>query len=229
MNMTNTIKSLDTKTMLALYNALTGKSTSKFASREKGEAQTMGAAKVAGQEAVAAELAKLGVEVVVNPLTPKAKPLVDHGPSNAHIAAAIAKNPELGKTQKAKLPKTATRKARGTNLVAPPGAPVACREGSKQAMLLDMLRNPEGVTMAELIAALSGGNKPWTEATVRSGFGWDMKQKGYGVRSEFDADGTERFFIVLPTDEQGNEFAIPPHRPLKGAPKADARQIRLEV
>jgi len=210
MNMTNTIKSLDTKTLLALYNALTGKSTSKFASREKGEAQTMGAAKVAGQEAVTKELAKLGVEVAVNPLTPKAKP---------------AATP----TKKVELPKETTRKPRGTNLAAPAGAPVACREGSKQAMLLDQLSKPEGVTMAQLIEALSGGNKPWTEATVRSGFGWDMKQKGYGVRSEFDADGTERFFIVRPTDEQGNEFAIPPHRPLKGAPKADARQARLEV
>lgn len=27
---------------------------------------------------------------------------------------------------------------------------------------------------------------------------------------------------------EGQEFAIPPHRPLKGSPKADARQIRLE-
>lgn len=216
MNMTNTIKSLDTKTLLALYNALTGKSTSKFASREKGEAQTMGAAKVAGQEVVAAELAKLGVEVAVNPLTPKAKPK----------AAPVAKV-ETPKAQPK--PKTATRKPRGTNLAAPPGAPVACREGSKQAMLLDMLSQPGGVCMAELIDALSGGNKPWTEATVRSGFGWDMKQKGYGVRSEFGEDGVEYFFIVLPTDEQGNEFAIPPHRPLKGAAKADARQTRLDV
>ena len=47
--MINTIKSLDTKTLLALYNALTGKATTKFASREKGEGQTIGAAKVAGE------------------------------------------------------------------------------------------------------------------------------------------------------------------------------------
>lgn len=113
----------------------------------------------------------------------------------------------------------APRARKGTNLAAPGHAPIPCREGSKQAILLDMLSRPNGATMAELIEALSGGNKPWTEATVRSGFGWDMKQKGYGVRSQFDADGTERFFIVVP---EGH--SIPAHRPLKSAPKADARQ-----
>lgn len=114
------------------------------------------------------------------------------------------------------------RAPRGTNLVAPGHAPIPCREGSKQAMLLDMLSRPNGATMTELIEALSGGNKPWTEATVRSGFGWDMKLKGYGVRSAFDADGTERFHIVVP---EGH--AIPAHKPLKSASKADARQTRL--
>lgn len=113
------------------------------------------------------------------------------------------------------------RSPRGTNLAAPGHAPIPCREGSKQAILLDMLARPNGATMAELIEALSGGKKPWTEATVRSGFGWDMKQKGYGVRSQFDADGTERFFIVVP---EGH--SIPAHRPMKSAPKADARQTR---
>lgn len=125
---------------------------------------------------------------------------------------------------RAKKDAPAKKKARrGTNLLPPGHAPIACREGSKQAVLLDMLSRPNGATMAELIEALSGGNKPWTEATVRSGFGWDMKLKGYGVRSSFDADGTERFHIVVP---EGH--AIPAHKPLKSAPKADARQARLE-
>lgn len=125
------------------------------------------------------------------------------------------------KAEKAPAEKKA-RAPRGTNLVAPGHAPIPCREGSKQARLLDMLSRPNGATMTELIEALSGGNKPWTEATVRSGFGWDMKLKGYGVRSAFDADGTERFHIVVP---EGH--AIPAHKPLKSASKADALQTRL--
>lgn len=135
----------------------------------------------------------------------------------ARAAAPKAKAPApvKAKAEKARAP-------RGTNLVAPGHAPIPCREGSKQAILLDMLSRPNGATMAELIDALSGGNKPWTEATVRSGFGWDMKLKGYGVRSAFTADGTERFHIVVP---EGH--AIPAHKPLKSAPKADASQTRL--
>lgn len=95
---------------------------------------------------------------------------------------------------------------RGTN-VQPKGSPVLpCVIGSKQAVLVDELSRPEGVTMAQLLAALSLGGKPWTEPTVRSGFGWDMRNKGYGVRSSFDEDGTERFRLVVPEGQ-----AIPPH------------------
>lgn len=129
------------------------------------------------------------------------------------------------KSSKKKAEGGTARAHRGTNLAAPGFAPLPCREGSKQAMLLDKLSNSKGATMAELIEALSGGNKPWTEATVRSGFGWDMKQKGYGVRSEFDDKGVERFFIVLPAG-----FTRPAHTPLKTAkPKAHAAQGRLTV
>lgn len=98
------------------------------------------------------------------------------------------------------------RSRRGTN-VQPKGSPVLpCVIGSKQAVLVDELSRPEGVTMAQLLAALSLGGKPWTEPTVRSGFGWDMRNKGYGVRSSFDEDGTERFRLVVPEGQ-----AIPPH------------------
>lgn len=127
-------------------------------------------------------------------------------------------------------PKAATaatpRVPRGTNLAPPGFAPIACREGSKQALLVDLLSKPAGATMVELLAGLSGGNKPWTEATVRGGFGWDMKQKGYGVHSVFDEHGTERFHLVLP-EIKGSLASIPGHTPLKGKPKHDARQTRL--
>lgn len=136
---------------------------------------------------------------------------------------AAPKAPKAPKAQKVPAEKK-NRLPRGTNLAAPGHAPIPCREGSKQAMLLDMLSRPTGATMEQLIAALSGGNKPWTEATVRSGFGWDMKLKGYGVCSSFDGEGREWFHIVLP-----DGHAIPAHKPLKGKAKADARQAKLEV
>lgn len=141
-------------------------------------------------------------------------------------SAPASKPAPAAKTAPAK--KGATEKAstarRGTNLIPLGHEPMACREGTKQAALLDMIRRPKGASMEELIEGLSGGNKPWTEATVRSGFGWDLKNKGYGVRSEFTADGTERFHLVLPAKFP----TIPAHVPLKTAkPKADARSRKL--
>lgn len=194
MKIVATIKKLDTKTLLRLHNKLTDKNTKRFASRAKGEAQTIGAAKVAGMEVTRDILIGFGFDIKINPLTPK--PRGKLAPSRANHEPTI-KNP------------------RGTNLLAPDnGCPVPCREGSKQAILLDSLANPKGATMPELLKALSGGNKPWTEATVRSGFGWDMKQKGYGVRSSFNGT-TEHFFIVCPLDKDGNAFPVPAHRLLK--------------
>lgn len=95
---------------------------------------------------------------------------------------------------------------RGTNLLPPGFKPEACVEGTKQAILVDILSRPEGATMEELLQAASGGRRPWIEATVRSAFGWDLKRKGYGVRSEFDAHGVERFHLILPKGRR-----IPPH------------------
>lgn len=88
-------------------------------------------------------------------------------------------------------------RGRGTN-IQPNGEPLKpCRAGSKQAVLLDLLKQPAGATMGELMAALS-----WQESSVKTGFGWDMKQKGYGVRSTFDAEGVERFHLVVPAGQK---------------------------
>ena len=95
---------------------------------------------------------------------------------------------------------------RGTYLQPPGHAPVPCLIGTKQALLVDMLARPGGATMEELREALSGGRKPWKDSTIRSGFSWDMKLKGYGVRSEFDVTGEERFHLLVPPG-----YTIPAH------------------
>ena len=107
------------------------------------------------------------------------------------------------------------RPRRGTDLK-PTGEPVKpCLIGSKQAVLVDMLRRKEGATMAELLAALAVSGKPWQEQTVRSGFSWDLKRKGYGVRSTIGPDGVERFHLVVPAGQK-----IPPHV-ARGSSKAE--------
>jgi pyruvate/2-oxoglutarate dehydrogenase complex dihydrolipoamide acyltransferase (E2) component len=198
------------KDLVGLYNALAKKlkrtETKRFSTINAGVERTWALLEEAGEGKApsSAPSASLGTPTNGKAATkraPKAAEKVEKAPKAA--------------TPKRRAEDQAPRARRGTNLAAPGFDPIACREGSKQAILVDCLAGSRGATMPELIKALSGGNKPWTEATVRSGFGWDMKQKGYGVRSEFDADGTERFFIVLPTGK-----SIPRHTALKGKPKA---------
>ena len=94
----------------------------------------------------------------------------------------------------------------------------ACLSGSKQALLVDTLKKPGGATMVELVKAMARDGKPWAENTVRSAFGWDLRRKGYGVRSQFDVYGVERFHLVVPEGQ-----TIPPHA-LRGTGAGDARR-----
>ncbi len=105
----------------------------------------------------------------------------------------------------------AARRNTGINL-APKATVYPCREGSKQAILVDMLSRPQGATMAELMDALSGGSKPWQEVTVKSGLNWDMnKVKGYGIRTSKRGDD-DCYHLVLP---KGMTAPLP-HTPKKG-------------
>ena len=94
-------------------------------------------------------------------------------------------------------PAPKARRGTGVNL-APLKKAYACRAGSKQAILVDMLSREQGATMPELLEALSGGTTAWKEVSVKSGLNWDMnKIKGYGIRT--DKRGEEDcYFLVLP-------------------------------
>lgn len=87
-----------------------------------------------------------------------------------------------------------------------------CRAGSKQASLVDALKN--GATMAQLIkvCSSSNGGKNWTETSVKSGIYWDVnKLKGYGVRTELLKNGVHKYFLTYP--EGMNEPL--PHTPVR--------------
>ena len=208
---THTLKSLGEKSgpeLVSLYNELADgvdmPAVSRFATRQTGIDRVW---------KLLEELHELNTpEVPAAEETSPASSLSGFASSSARgtgkVSPLVAESREEEPATKA--PKKTARRTqnrpRGTNL-APTGAPlVACVIGSKQASLRDALLDPKGATMEALIAALSGGKKPWTEATVRSGFGWDMKLKGYGVRSEV-TDGVERFFLVVPAGQ-----ALPAHK-----------------
>lgn len=106
----------------------------------------------------------------------------------------------------------APRRGTGINL-APLKVAYACRAGSKQATLVDMLFRPEGATMVELLEATSGGKTPWKEVSVKSGLNWDMnKIKGYGIKTTKRGDD-DCYHLVLPA---GLTAPIP-HTVKKGA------------
>lgn len=105
----------------------------------------------------------------------------------------VTKKP--AKAKKSAAPKK--RRGRGINLT-PKDKAYPCRKGTKQSILVDMLSREQGATMPELMKALSGGNKPWKEVTVKSGLNWDMNNvKGYGIRTT-DRDGADCYHLVLP-------------------------------
>jgi hypothetical protein len=166
------------------------------AAKAKAKAEAKEAAKSAKQEEKAAKA--------------KAKAEAKEAAKQARVklAAERAEARAKAKAERANQP----RKHKGTNLL--PGEEVTpCREGTKQSIMVDLLSRPEGATMEELLDALSGGKKPWAEVTVRSGFGWDMKQHGYGVRSVVKEGEDERFFLVLPHGVK----KVPEHTPRKSA------------
>lgn len=118
----------------------------------------------------------------------------------APAAAAVAQEPAapapqpVAQTAPAVQPK-AQRRSRGINL-APKAEAKACRYGTKQAILVDLLLRSGGASMAELREALA----PWKDITIKSGLGWDMNhQKGYGIRTTHE-NGYQRW---LATDYAG--------------------------
>lgn len=102
-------------------------------------------------------------------------------------------------------PKKAPRKPRSINL-APKAEAVACRTGTKHALLVDLLSRPCGASMSELLRHLH----PWKPVTVKSGLSWDMNSlKGYGIRTTFE----DRYARWLACDYEGQGSFHADHHP----------------
>ena len=128
------------------------------------------------------------------------KPKAPRKPKAAPAAAAVAEVPAAPQPQPVAQPAPAVqpkaqRRSRGINL-APKAEAKACRAGTKQAILVELLFRSGGASMAELREALA----PWKDITIKSGLGWDMNhQKGYGIRTTHE-NGYQRW---LATDYAG--------------------------
>lgn len=126
------------------------------------------------------------------------KPKAPRKPKAAPAAAAVPEVAPAPAPQPVPQPAPAKAKARKPRAItlAPKKEARACKAGTKQARLVDLLSRAGGASMAELREALA----PWKDVTIKSGLSWDMNhQKGYGIRTTFE-NGYQRW---LATDYAG--------------------------
>lgn len=80
----------------------------------------------------------------------------------------------------------------------PGGKLIAARAGSKQQLIIDMLARSQGASLIELrTVCVKPDGSPWDDNSIRSALYYDVHQKGYGVRTEWQ-DENAQYFIVLP-------------------------------
>jgi hypothetical protein len=91
-----------------------------------------------------------------------------------------------------------TSRRKGQISVEPTAPLVHCRVGSKQQAIIDMLARDKGATLADLrtVCIKKDGNT-WDDNSIRSALYYDLKDKGYGTRTEFKKD-VPHYFLVLP-------------------------------
>lgn len=107
------------------------------------------------------------------------------------------------------------KRTKGVNLN-PKKTVYACRAGSKQAKIIDMLSRASGASFAELHEAMTSAEfahlKPWQEITTRSALNWDVnKVKGYGIRTSYRPNGEAVYHLTYPA----GVTAPLPHTPRK--------------
>jgi DNA-binding MarR family transcriptional regulator len=73
-------------------------------------------------------------------------------------------------------------------------SPAAVRQGTKQALLIDLLKRKKGATIEEIVEATG-----WQPHSVRGAISGALKKKlGLAVTSEKPSDGPRRYRIVAP-------------------------------
>jgi len=128
----------------------------------------------------------------------------------APAAAPVAEEPAAPTPQPVAQPTAAVqpkaqRRSKGIT-IAPKDTAKACRYGTKQAILVDLLFRSGGASMAELREALA----PWKDITIKSGLSWDVASlKGYGIKTTHE-NGYQRF---LATDYSGMGTFRADHHP----------------
>uniref|UniRef100_A0AAU7VGD5 Uncharacterized protein n=1 Tax=Dinoroseobacter phage vB_DshS_R26L TaxID=3161158 RepID=A0AAU7VGD5_9CAUD len=149
----------------------------------------------------AGESGRFGV-VLYCDLTPEdAQKLVGNELSGYVIEPQLKAAPK----PKTDAPKKASRR-KGQVTVEPTSPLIHCRAGSKQQAIVDKLAAEGGATLDDLReVCVKKDGTAWDDNSIRSALYYDIKDKGYGVRTEFEGD-EPRYFIVLP---EGYDAPLP--------------------
>jgi hypothetical protein len=181
----------DSKRLVEIWNSLTGvKPVTKFANRKAGVARIWSAIQQLGGST---NKPATEVEVAATPQVP-AMPLeaAEEKPS-APVAAAAEPSPAVG-TQVAEVApepaKSSKKAARSKNAPKPAPAAKETRAGSKSAIILELLKRPDGATLQELMTATS-----WLAHSVRGFISTLQKKTGMVVDSAKTEDGGRRYSI----------------------------------
>jgi len=181
----------DGKRLVEIWNSLTGvKPVSKFANRKAGVARIWAAIQQLGGST---NKPATEVEVAATPEVP-ATPLeaAEEKPS-APVAAAAEPSATVS-TQVpdvAPVPAESSKKAARAKK-APKPAPAAkeTRAGSKSAIILELLKRPDGATLQELMTATS-----WLPHSIRGYVSTMQKKTGLTVLSTKTEDGGRRYSV----------------------------------
>lgn len=178
----NPIDGLDAKTLVLLYNELAEKlsvsEVKRFSHKAAGIRRTNDVIKAWREDNPKPEPEP----------EPEPDPVVDALFAKAEIDAArkrLRKNPPASGNPAKDAEMPSLRKAlKPMNLKAKESV-YPRKAGTKQALLIDLLARPEGVTFGELYDALEASGKPWRGSTIRSGLAWDVNYiAGYGIVSK---------------------------------------------
>lgn len=102
-------------------------------------------------------------------------------------------------------PAAAPKRRKGQVSVDPTSPLLPCRAGSKQQAIVELLE--KGATLTDLRAVcIKKDGTPWDDNSIRSALYYDIKDKGYGVSTVFDANDVPTYTLVLP---EGYDAPLP--------------------
>lgn len=165
----------DGKRMVEVWNSLTGaQPVKKFANRKAGVAKIWEA------------IQNLGGASKPEPVTPFEAPDLKASAAPEAPANVSAQAPDVARAEA----KAGRKPARGNKPAEAPVEAKGARQGSKAAIILELLKQPQGATLEQIMKATS-----WLPHSVRGYISTLQKKTGLVVESVKTEDGERRYSI----------------------------------